>query len=98
MFAVSVGDTIYGAWTNAHHGAITANVTALEVKAVVDGEVFLRSQSGYLRQPLYGETLCATESEGWEVCARELSAIADLVAERLLEAQQRAARARVVIA
>lgn len=93
---MQAGDTIYLAWTSTHHGEVAAVVSEATV-VIVDGETtVIKTQSGTIREPLYGETICRTEGEAWAVCALELTDLADRVQAKLEECQQRAAVGRVV--
>lgn len=93
---MQAGDTIYLAWTNTHHGEVAAVVTEATVALVEGDDIVIRTPGGTIRQPLYGETICRSEAEAWAVCALELTDLADRVAARLEECQQRAAGGRVV--
>lgn len=92
---MNVGDTVFLAWTNTHHGEVAAVVTEATV-VLIDGEkIVIRTPADTIRQPSYGETICRSEAEAWAVCSLELADIADRVAAKLEECQQQAARGRI---
>lgn len=92
---MQVGDTIFLAWTNTHHGEVAAIVTEATVVLLEGDKVVIRTPADTIRQPSYGETICRSEAEAWAVCSLELADIAERVQLKLEECQQRAARGRI---
>jgi hypothetical protein len=92
---MQVGDTIFLAWTNTHHGEVAAVVTEATIVLVDGDRIVIRTPADTIRQPSYGETICRSEAEAWAVCSLELADTVDRVREKLEECQQRAARGRI---